>query len=77
MKRAAMVLLFASIACGGESDETEVMDEEETTMLMTDREGPAGCYVPQRMMCDCALTEAQCTGETMVWVPNGCASCQM
>ncbi len=80
MKRAALALLLASIACGGDSDDTMVDDEqmEDGDMVMqSDREGPIGCYIIARNMCDCALTREQCANAaTMVWT-EGCMSCGM
>lgn len=69
-------LFLAAMACGGDSeDDAEQMQEME--MLMSEREGPVGCYIAAQMMCDCALTEAQCSEAAgMFWVP-GCMSCEM
>jgi len=66
-------LFLAVMACGGDSEEAEEEPMQETMM---EREGPEGCYIIARMMCDCALTEAQCTGADKTWTP-GCMSCEM
>jgi hypothetical protein len=72
MKRAALALLLASIACGGEDD---TMVDDDDMAMDSDREGPIGCYLIQRMMCDCELTREECTDEaSMVWT-EGCMSC--
>jgi hypothetical protein len=78
MKHAALALLLASIACGGDSDDTMMEDEPmdgDGMVSPSERPGPAGCYIGAQQMCDCALTEAQCTGGGMLWVENGCMSC--
>jgi hypothetical protein len=63
-------LFLAVMACGGDSE------DEEEPMQETEMLAPDGCYIIMRMMCDCALTAEQCTGEGMVWAED-CRSCEM
>ena len=68
----ALSCLALSLACGDSDDEVEQEQQEQRPQ---EREGPAGCYIGSRMLCDCEITEEDCTADVGMWVPSGCASC--
>jgi len=70
----ALSCLALSLACGDGDDETEV-EQEQQEQRPPEREGPAGCYIGSRMMCDCEIAEEDCTADVGMWVSSGCASC--
>lgn len=69
---ALVISSFAlSIACG---DETDDLRQEREEQRPSEREGPEGCYIGSRRMCDCELTREECTEDIGTWT-SGCASC--
>jgi hypothetical protein len=67
----AMSCLGLAFACG----DGDVIEQEQAEKRPAEREGPAGCYIGRRMMCDCELSEEACTADVGMWVPSGCSSC--
>jgi len=67
-------------ACGGDDARLvppESEDEPQTEVEQQrppPREGPEGCYIPERTMCNCEIVEADCSEDVGIWT-DGCASC--
>ena len=78
LKVVPCLVLALSVACGDE--EARIVQAEGEPETETEeqrpppREGPEGCYIPTRTMCDCAILEADCGEDVGVWT-EGCASC--
>ena len=79
MQLKVVPFLVWALCCACGSDEARLVSPEEEDMAVQEqrpppREGPAGCYIPERTMCDCTLLEEDCTEDIGVWT-DGCASC--